>query len=289
MTGYGRAAIEDTAWGAAWEIKSVNSKFLDIKWRTPQNLLGLQAQWEQAVRSYTSRGRVEVWLNLRFKNQEFLNLNLDQAVASRMLFELKDLAKQEKIAFAPDLNRLLNVPSAWKEDAELPEEISGGIIEALKSCLKDWDQSRIREGEKMAADIDARLSGLRDTVKDLKEMAGENIHTRFEALKSRLEKTMRYMELKEVDETRVHQELAIMSDRLDVSEELTRLESHLQELARLLENGGEIGRRLDFLLQECFREINTCGNKCQNSSMSRLVVDFKAELEKCREQAQNLE
>jgi uncharacterized protein (TIGR00255 family) len=120
-------------------------------------------------------------------------------------------------------------------------------------------------------------------------MAGENVRTRFSALKSRVEKTMHQIGLGEVDENRLHQELAIMSDRLDVSEELTRLNSHLQEMDRLLAADGEIGRKLDFLLQECFREITTCGNKCQNSSMSRLAVDFKAELEKCREQAQNLE
>jgi uncharacterized protein (TIGR00255 family) len=289
MTGYGRANINKDGWSAAWEIKSVNCKFLDIKWRTPQSLLAQQTKWEKMIRSRAARGRVEIWLSLRIQDSELVSLSLDKAIASRMLRELNSLAEQEKTSFEPDINRLLNLSAVWKEDSELPEEISAGLAKALEDCLEDWDSSRDNEGGKMAADIASRLKNLRDIVERLGDMAGENVRTRFSALKSRVEKTMHQIGLGEVDENRLHQELAIMSDRLDVSEELTRLDSHLQEMDRLLAADGEIGRKLDFLLQECFREITTCGNKCQNSSMSRLAVDFKAELEKCREQAQNLE
>lgn len=289
MTGYGRANINKDGWRAAWEIKSVNCKFLDIKWRTPQSLLSQQTKWEKIIRSRAARGRVEIWLSLRIRDSELVGLSLDKAIASRMLRELNSLAEREKTSFEPDINRLLNLSAVWKEDSELPEEISAGLDKALEECLGDWDSSRESEGKKMAADIASRLKDLRDILDRLGNMAGGNVSTRFSALKSRVEKTMHQIGLGEVDENRLHQELAIMSDRLDVSEELTRLDSHLKEMESLLEADGEIGRKLDFLLQECFREITTCGNKCQNSSMSRLAVDFKAELEKCREQAQNLE
>ncbi|MFO7817076.1 MAG: YicC/YloC family endoribonuclease [Thermodesulfobacteriota bacterium] len=289
MTGYGRATQYGEGWSLTWEVKSVNSKFLDIKWRTPQNLMAFQPEWENILRANALRGRVDARLDLRIQSREFVTLRLNTALAAQMLAELNKLAIEEKIAYQPDLNRLLQNPQVWQEGDDVPVELVAGIRQGLKQCLQDWNESRAGEGRKMAEDILSRLRELQTVMSGLKEMAGENSQNRFAALRSRLEKTMKQLELGEVDEGRLCQELAIMSDRLDVSEELTRLESHLEEMNNLLEAQGEIGRKLDFLLQECFREITTCGNKCQNSSMSHQVVDFKAELEKCREQAQNIE
>lgn len=289
MTGYGRATQYGEGWSLTWEVKSVNSKFLDIKWRTPQNLMAFQPEWENILRANALRGRVDARLDLRIQSREFVTLRLNTALAAQMLAELNKLAIEEKIAYQPDLNRLLQNPQVWQEGDDVPAELVAGIRQGLKQCLRDWNESRAGEGRKMAEDILSRFRELQTVMSGLKEMAGENSQNRFAALRSRLEKTMKQLELGEVDEGRLCQELAIMSDRLDVSEELTRLESHLEEMNNLLEAQGEIGRKLDFLLQECFREITTCGNKCQNTSMSHQVVDFKAELEKCREQAQNIE
>ena len=289
MTGYGRATQYGEGWSLTWEVKSVNSKFLDIKWRTPQNLMALQPEWENILRGNASRGRVDARLDLRIQSREFVTLRLNTALAAQMLVELNKLAIETKITYQPDLNRLLQTPQVWQEGDDIPEELVAGIRQGLEQCLLEWNESRVVEGRKMGEDILSRLCGLQTVMSGLKEMAAENSQNRFTALRSRLEKTIKQLELGEVDEGRLCQELAIMSDRLDVSEELTRLKSHLEEMYNLLKAQGEIGRKLDFLLQECFREITTCGNKCQNSSMSHQVVDFKAELEKCREQAQNIE
>ncbi len=289
MTGYGHSSINGSGWNASWEIKSLNSKYLDIKWRTPQRLLGLQTEWESTLRSQAARGRVDAWLDLQIQDREFVDLNLNEALVARMLDDLNNLAKKENIPFHPDLSRLLNLPQVWNEGKDISPEIAQGIQETLEKCLEDWNRSREVEGRKMAEDIASRLHSLREMIQRMRDMARENEKNRTAALQNKLEKTLHRFELGEVDETRLYQELAIISDRVDVSEELTRLETHIEEMDKLLRGSGEIGRKLDFLLQEGFREINTCSNKCQDGSMNRLAVDLKTELEKCREQAQNLE
>lgn len=289
MTGYGSKVLNTESWTISWEIKSVNSRYLDLKWRIPHTLYSLQGKWEKKIRSFASRGRVDISLNLRIHDPEILGITFDQTMAKAMLSQLDDFSQSSGFDFTPDLNLFLKSPSMWQEDKKnLSAQLEDDLEKSLINALKNWNESRKNEGDLLLNDISERLDILKNLSSKLQELAPDNTQLRFNDLKQRLGKLTEELSL-EIDENRLLQELTIMADRLDVSEEITRLKAHLGSIEELLDIHVEIGRKLDFILQETFREINTCANKCQNTLMSRIAVDFKAELEKCREQTQNLE
>lgn len=307
MTGFGRSLTENGEWSQTWEIRSVNSRFLDIKWKLPPQARRLEARLEKVVRRFGERGRVEISLMLRRHAEDILP-EFNTAQAHAMLDALQTLADERGETFVPDHNALLSLPSLWvrPNDGSEDEDDDAGqnevdftalCEEGLAAALEDWNESRAAEGEALSRDIASRVLRMEEWVTLVADRAPEIREERFALLRERLSEALsdalrgllRGEAGGEMDETRFLQEMVILADKLDVSEELTRLSAHLDRLRELLAAGQDAGKRLDFTLQECFREINTCGNKIQDSQTSRLVVDFKNELEKCREQVQNLE
>ena len=292
MTGFGRSVREDADWTQTWEIRSVNSRFLDPKWRIPASVRGLETRFERVVRRYATRGRVEVSLILQQRHPS-ASIELDEERAGAMLDALERLATQRGDVYEPDYSAFLGMSDLWErmdnDDAEsLEEQLVAGLVVALE----DWNESRATEGQALERDMSARIDQLEVWVEQILERAPEIKEERISQLRERLNQALQDVSQGlsvEIEEGRFLQEVVILADRLDVSEELTRLKAHLDRMRELLATGTDAGRRLDFTLQECFREINTCGNKIQDSCISRLVVDFKNELEKCREQVQNLE
>ena len=289
MTGYGKSLVETDSYTQVWEVRGVNSRFLDLKWRLPLFLRPSEAALERVVREQVARGRLEVHLEFSPKRTDMWKATLDTGLANAMLDELDALAKAREIPHAPDLNRLLGLSQLWREEAVEPDPtLFENLSHGLRLALTDFNDARSREGRALADDLLARLatlSGWRDAI----EAAAPAVKAeKMEQLAARIALVLEKAGL-EPAQDRLLQETAILADKLDVSEELTRLSGHLGRLEGLLREGGEIGKKLDFLVQYAFREINTCGNKAQNLDVSRLVVDFKAELEKCREQVQNLE
>lgn len=289
MTGFGRYYIEDDDFTQTWEIRSVNSRHLDMKWRLPHTIRSLEAAFEKVVRRHTSRGRVEVSLNLQFSASAENIISFNEPKAAAMLAAVENFARERGDIYTSDYNRLLGLSYLWEEPGMEPE---GGLAEALSSglnlALEDWNESRVAEGKALEQDILGRILRMEEWVKTLEERAPGIKEERFEILRERIAQALADQGA-ELDENRFLQEITILADKLDVSEELTRLNAHLERLRELLKSGNDAGRRLDFTMQECFREINTCGNKIQDAQISRLVVDFKNELEKCREQVQNIE
>ncbi len=289
MTGYGSDSLHTNSWSLSWEIKSVNSRHLDIKWRIPHTLYFLQGKWEKIIRTHAARGRLDIVLNIKVHDPDILDLGFDQTMAQAMLSQLEQFAQKAGHDFVPDLNLFLKQPALWQEGkAGITSGMDHDLEISLEKALKNWNESRKKEGDLLQLDISQRLKALKAMAGELENMVQDNTLNRFKELKQRLKKIMNEISV-EIDENRLLQELTIMTDRLDVTEEITRLKAHLRSMNDLLAGHKEIGRKLDFILQETFREINTCANKCQNTDMSRIAVDFKAELEKCREQAQNLE
>lgn len=288
MTGFGRSVMEDADWTQIWEIKSVNSRHLDLKWRLPPLARGLEAGLERIVRRQASRGRVDVSLLIQ-ESGSARPVRFDEARASAMLDSLRSLSKTSGQPFTPDFNVLLGISSLWlAEDEEPDENLLGRLEEGLETALADWNDAREAEGKNLGRDLMARILRLEEWVTRIEDRAPCIREDRFDALRDRVADIMAGLNV-DLDEGRLLQELVILTDKLDVSEELTRLCAHLERLRDLLNADADAGRRLDFTLQECFREINTCGNKIQDAQLSRLVVDFKNELEKFREQVQNLE
>lgn len=289
MTGFGRAWLQEENWTITWEIRSLNSRHLDLKWKIPPTLYAQQKIWEKEIRAVAGRGGVELFLGLKITNANLQSVSLDTTMAKAMLQELSCLATSFKTTFEPDLNRLLAIPALWRDMGSIDnKELISSLTKTLCLALADWDATRVREGNLLAEDLRVRFAYLKDLIEQIRILANQTASERLELLRERMAKLLAETEV-QLEAERITQELAIIADRIDISEELTRLDIHLQSIDRYFHQSEPVGRKLDFMVQECFREINTCGNKCQNIQIGQLVVDFKAELEKCREQIQNLE
>jgi uncharacterized protein (TIGR00255 family) len=289
MTGFGRAETSAENFSHVWELRSVNNRFLDLKWRMPNVLRSLETRFEKILRKHASRGRVDVSLSVDTRSAALLGVSLNTAQAGAMLDQLRELAMAQGVAFVPDMNRLLSASNLWRDDSAEPDP---GFVQSLEDglvrALEDWNASRRVEGEALAADLHARFANLRILAAAIGERVPQVLKEKQAATAERLNTLVAQAGMS-FDPERLAQEVAVLADRLDVTEELTRMAAHLDRLDEALSGDGEAGKRLDFLIQETFREINTCGNKAQDVEVSRLVVDFKVELEKCREQVQNIE
>lgn len=289
MTGFGRCFVESSQVNQQWEVRSVNGRYLDIKWRLPQTARFLEPSLEKIVRRHASRGRVEISLTLEFPGGNGPGAAFDSALAGSMLDEVAALAASRGDPFTPDYTLLLQTSSLWR-DASLDEgdDIGSALENGLALALEDWNESREAEGAQLGRDLEGRIAQMESWAEIIAVSAPEIREERIAALRERLRQILSGCDA-ELEEGRFLQEIVILTDKLDVSEEITRLTVHLGRLRRLLGGAPDAGRKLDFTLQECFREINTCGNKLQDADLAAVVADFKNELEKCREQAQNLE
>lgn len=287
MTGFGRFQQDDGNVVQTWEIRSVNSRFLDLKWKLPPQARNMEARFEKIVRRCASRGRVELSLNLQLEHAT--GVSFDGAQASAMLEEIKAFASSRGDIFDVDYMALMPLSMLWTSSGESDDDALFECLSAgLEAALADWNESREVEAEALARDLESRFSRMAAWISAIEERAPEVKKVRFDQVRERLSDMLTSLG-SELEESRFLQEMVIMADKLDVTEELIRLHSHLVRLASLMESGEDAGRKLDFTLQESFREINTCGNKIQDAQVSRIVVDCKNELEKCREQVQNLE
>ena len=289
MTGFGRCCLDEAGMVQTWEVRSVNNRFLDVKWRLPALARGMEDSLDRVVRKYASRGRLDIVLSLSVSRADLCAINFNSLQASAMLDKLAEFAEEQDLAFEPDLNRFLTLPFLWEDNsADNYEELVHILTQGLEVALADWNESRAREGKALERDIMERILRMQEWVEHIKEQAPGLKEERFNALRERMDEMLARFSM-ELEESRYLQEITVLSDKMDVSEELTRLASHLDLLTELMGQGEDVGRRLDFAVQECFREITTCGNKVQDAQVQRLVVDFKNELEKCREQVQNRE
>ncbi|MEG6502078.1 MULTISPECIES: YicC/YloC family endoribonuclease [unclassified Desulfovibrio] len=289
MTGFGRCLVENTRTIQQWEVKSVNSRHLDLKWRLPLPVRSLEPRLEKVVRRFASRGRVDISLTLQYAPGEIPVARFDAGQANAMLDSLYSLAQARGDDFMPDYSALMQIPSLWNDSSEeMDEDVTTSLEEGLALALEDWNEARAAEGRALATDMHSRILRMEEWTGLIAERAPAIKEERANIMRERLGEALA-QNGQELEEGRFLQEIVVLADRLDVSEELTRLSTHLERLHDLLQAGRDAGRRLDFTLQECFREINTCGNKLPDVQLSRLVVDFKNELEKCREQVQNLE
>lgn len=287
MTGFGRFQQDNGDVVQTWEIRSVNSRFLDLKWKLPPQARNMEARFEKIVRRFASRGRVEISLNLQFARVS--RVSFDAAQASAMLDAVKSFALSRGDILEVDYMELMHLSPLWTSGGDDDdEELFGTLVPGLEAALEDWNESRETEALSLARDLETRFSRMAEWISAIEERAPEVKAARFEQVHERLADMLNSLG-SDLEEGRFLQEMVIMADKLDVTEELIRLHSHLMRLASLMESGEDAGRKLDFTLQESFREINTCGNKIQDAQVSRIVVDCKNELEKCREQVQNLE
>ncbi len=288
MTGYGGAKDEVEAIAVTAELKSVNNRYLDVSVRLPKSCLFAEEAVRSAVANVISRGKVDVFITVDASKAEEAVIQVNESLAAAYLKAVRDTAEKfglEGEISALSLVRFPEVLSTDKTDAGR-DAVSNAIVQVLSQALEEFDAMRTREGEKLREDIEGKLRTLEAMVAKIEERSPQTVAEYREKLLGRMQEVLSDAA---VDESRILQEAAIYADKVAVDEEMVRLKSHIAQFRLLLAAGSPAGRKLDFLVQEMNREANTTGSKCADSDIARTVIDMKAELEKIREQIQNME
>lgn len=288
MTGYGRHESVLHGRTLVIEVKSVNNRYLDCNVRLPRVYICAEDGVQRRVKEVISRGKVDVYVNMENNTEEAVSVTLNQPVAAGYMEALRKMAETFGLAPAVSIDLLSKFPDVFKVDKvpENLEELTADIHAVAEEALRDFDAMRCREGEKLEADLLGRLVTLENFTHQVEQRSPQTVADYRARLTAKLQEVLADRQL---DESRVLTEAAIFADKVAVDEETVRLHSHIAQFRDMLAGGSPIGRKLDFLIQEMNRETNTIGSKCNNLEISTIVVNMKAEIEKIREQVQNIE
>lgn len=288
MTGYGSAKGTVEGLEIRVELKSVNNRYLDTSVRLPRSFLFAEEMVKSQVQKHISRGKVDVFVNVDSSAAGDMAVKVNEALLKGYVDAIRHIAGEYGLAddlTAQSVSRFPDVLTVEKKDLDA-EAISAGMEKIVEEALCDFDAMRSREGEKLRDDVLARLESIRVLVEQVEEKAPETVA----AYRRRLEQKMsEVLSTAGIDENRILAEAAIFADHIAVDEETVRLRSHMSQLTGMINGNSPTGRKIDFLIQEFNREANTIGSKCQNSEIAHVVVDLKSEIEKIREQIQNIE
>lgn len=290
MTGYGRGEAALNGRKITVEVRSVNNRYLDCGVKLPRAYIFAEDAIKTRVGHAISRGKVDVFINIVQTEGEALSVTVNEELARSYIAALNRLIDMGGGCIAPscsaaDLARFPDVLTVEKKEEDL-EAVAADICTVLDLALADFDRMREREGEKLAADILGRARTIEEYTGKVEERSPKTVAEYRARLEAKMQEVLANTQL---EESRILTEAAIFADKIAVDEETVRLRSHLEQLRGMLEQGGATGRKLDFLIQEFNRETNTIGSKCNDIEISRIVVDMKAEIEKIREQVQNIE
>ena len=288
MTGYGRA--EETIRGCTItvELRSVNNRYLDCNIRLPRLYLFAEDGIKSRVQNIISRGKVDVFVTLDYAGKEEVKVTVNRPVADGYYGALKQLAQSYQMSEDISVSLLSRFPDVLlaEKAEEDTEQRAQDIYSVLDRALADFDEMRTKEGSRLRDDILSRAAAIEDMVTFVEERSPQTVSEYRAKLEARMQEVLQNTQ---IDESRLLTEAAIFADKVAVAEETVRLRSHIAQLREMLSKGGATGRKLDFLIQEFNREANTIGSKCSDIQIARQVVDIKAEIEKIREQVQNIE
>lgn len=288
MTGYGSAKGTVEGIEISIELKSVNNKFLDTAVRMPRSFLFAEETIKQVVSSHISRGKVDVFVTVDSSGADDMVVKVNEPLLRGYLEALNTISEDFGLindATAMSVSRFPDVLTAEKKELDA-ESVAEGMRAVAEQALCDFDRMRMTEGEKLKADVLLKLQNIEGFVSVIEENSPKTVKEYRDRLYAKLSEVLG---TSGIDEARILTEAAVFADKIAVDEETVRLRSHIAQLRQMLEAGSPIGRKIDFLLQEFNREANTTGSKCQNSDIAHVVVDLKSEIEKIREQIQNIE
>ena len=288
MTGYGRAVETVNGREFTVEIRSVNNRYLDCTVKLPRSFSFAEEAVKAAVKAAVSRGKVDVYISVRSETEADVQVTLNKPVLEGYLAAMRqmvaDYGVRDDISVST-LSRMSDIFVVDKPKAD-EDQLKADLLSVVDKALAAYDAMRVTEGLALENDLRSRANTILELVKQVEEQNPKTVSD----YRKRLEEKMReVLENKSIDESRILTEAAIFADKVAVDEETVRLRSHLEQMDEMLRGNGGIGRKLDFLLQEMNREANTTGSKCTDVKVARIVVDIKAELEKIREQTQNIE
>lgn len=284
MTAFGRREAKGD-WGrAVWEIRSVNHRYLEVNLRLPEDLRTLESTVRERIAAQIGRGKIDCTLRFDAEEATTTELIINQDLAQKLLHACETIGAGQPGYTPPAPIDILRWPGVIQRDPPDPEALRQPLLDLLDETLHSVVDTRKREGEKLAAMVIDRCNNAMTIVGELQQRLPEIM----DSLRQRL--TRRADELKiEIERERLDQELLLLAQRFDVAEELDRLVTHLNEITRVLDKGGPVGRRLDFLMQELNREANTLGSKTAHLDYSNTAVELKVLIEQMREQIQNIE
>ncbi len=288
MTGFSRREAEISPYGKMYlEAVSLNHRYLDVDVKVPKFLSFLQFPISELVKGRFSRGKFTISLRfLRYKKLPF-RLVFNEDLLKEYTRYIEYVEKKFRLFGSLSVSDVINLDGVFSLESEVPEEdVEKAILKEVEKLLAELEGERMREGENLTSDIKERIATIERIKDEIKSLSGVQVE---EARKNILSRVKELLEDTEIDEGRIEQEISFLAARMDVTEELVRIESHLSSFKETLKMPSPVGRRLDFLCQELLREINTVGSKAYLPEISRKVVDFKDELEKIRQQVQNLE
>ena len=288
MTGYGRSVETRNGREFTVEVRSVNNRYLDCAVRLPRLVAFGEDAVKQAVKNTISRGKVDVYVSVRSEGGEQGTVTLNTALAEGYLAAMRQMAEAfglENDVKVSDLSRLPEVFTVDKPEVD-EEALLADLMAVTNEALVGYDAMRTTEGAALDHDLRSRGARILELVGQVEKQSPKTVSDYRARLEAKLREVLANTA---IDESRILTEAAIFADKVAVDEETVRLRSHLNQMNTMLDNGGAVGRKLDFLLQEMNRETNTIGSKCTDVAVARIVVDIKAELEKIREQVQNVE
>jgi uncharacterized protein (TIGR00255 family) len=289
MTGFGKGMASDGENEIRVELKTLNNRYLDINPRIPKDLSFLEESVRTILKRHIRRGRVELYLTYERGEGASAQVQVDHGLLTQYMRAFGEMEEHgiEQDLTASAMAKLPDVIQLKRGEAD--EQAVGALTrDALEGAIAGLTEMRSREGAHMAQDIGDRTETLHGMLDQIKERAPQVVNEYKEKLVGRIQELCKDTQTA-LDETRLESEVAYMADRCDISEEITRLSSHLTEVKKLLESDAAVGRKLDFLIQEINREINTIGSKSSDLKITRLVVDMKSEAERIREQVQNIQ
>ena len=285
MTGYGRMSVERDGRQLTVELKSVNHRFLDLSFRMPRSFNFLEDSARKLIGEYLSRGHVDLFATYR---EDSRRVEVDQALLAAYMTALDDIAETTGLEDDRTLSLATRLPDVLTvaEADEDQDALRALMREALTGALEQMQAMRELEGEALKSDISSRIDTLEKMTEEIEARYPETVAEYQQKLKARVEELLGGAAM---DEQRLMQEVAVMADRSAIAEETVRLHSHFAQVRGFMEASEPVGRKLDFIVQELNREVNTISSKSQDVPITRLVVEAKAEIEKIREQVQNVE
>lgn len=289
MTGFGRGAVSEENFAVSVEIKTVNNRFLDLNLRIANELQSVEANLKRLIQSRLSRGRIDVFINYERTGDVVYELN--RPLISGYLSALKEMQNEFSLSGEPDLNLIARLPNSLLTKADdASENFTEGIETAVKLALDELEKMREIEGESLKNELQSRLAEIEKQLPAIETQ----METVADEYRQRLNKRIGILLEKsdaqiEIDQARLAQEVAYLADKQDISEEIIRLKSHIEQFRGILNEEKEVGKRLDFLTQEFNREANTIASKTNNLIVKEAALNIKSAIEKMREQVQNVE
>ena len=288
MTGYGRAVAAVNGREFTVELRSVNNRYLDCTVKLPRSLSFGEEAVKQAVKASVSRGKVDVFISVKSENADDTTITLNKAVLEGYLTAMRQMVDEFQVRDDISVFTVSRLPEVFSvEKPQVDEEqLLKDLLSVVDQALAGYDAMRCTEGQALDADLRSRGNTILELVTQVEQGNAQTVVDYRARLEAKLKEVLASTN---IDESRILTEAAIFADKVAVDEETVRLRSHLAQMNEMLTTGGAVGRKLDFLLQEMNREANTIGSKCTDVRLARIVVDIKAELEKIREQTQNIE